>query len=158
MREAKIDIFSPTILENVNTICFTSNGIIRRDGSLVMGAGTAKLFRDRFPGIDRKAGSLVKKNGNVCQIIDQPIITIGKKNIRVPINVVAFPTKNHWKDASDTDLIMRSARRLMEMVKENNWQYVALPQPGTGNGNLDWSVMREKLETVLDNRIIIVYV
>jgi hypothetical protein len=157
MREANIDIFSPTILENVNAICFTSNGIVRRDGKLVMGAGVAKAFRDRLPGLDAKAGLAVRKSGNVCQIISTPIIKIEKKNISVPVNVVAFPTKNHFKDDSDIDLIMRSSRRLMELIEEHKWQYVALPRPGCQNGNLSWNFVREKIEKVLDKRVIIVY-
>ena len=36
---------------------FTANGVIKRNGALVMGAGIAKTVRDKWPGIDLKIGT-----------------------------------------------------------------------------------------------------
>ena len=62
MRIAKnLDILSPKVLQKADAICFTSNGIVKKDGKLIMGAGVAKQFRDRFFGLDQESGALVKK-------------------------------------------------------------------------------------------------
>lgn len=155
MRELRIDIFEPKLLEVVNAICFTSNGILKRNGELVMGAGVAKAFSDKMPLIARDAGKCVNKNGNVCQEVGKYFHS--NKSKVYTISVVAFPTKNHWKDKSDIDLIIRSARRLREMIEQNNWKAVALPRPGVLNGGLEWGFVRDKLEPILDNRVVAVY-
>ena len=155
MLEKNIDIFSKEVLTNVNAICFTSNGIVKKNECLVMGAGVAKVFKDAFYGIDKKSGKLVKEHGNVCQIVLEEFINI--ENISYPICVISFPTKNHFKDKSDIDLIIRSARRLMEIVEEKKWKLIALPRPGIGLGSLDWSIVRGELEKVFDNRVVVVY-
>ena len=47
-------------------LCITTNGIVKKDGRLVMGAGIAKEARDRCVDInlDLYLGSLVTEHGN----------------------------------------------------------------------------------------------
>jgi hypothetical protein len=155
MREKRIDIFSDDILKFANAICFTSNGIVKKNGALTMGAGVAKIFRDKFSGLDISAGIAVRQNGNVCQEVSFRACRIDNQFFN--ISVIAFPTKNHWKDSSDIDLIIRSARRLREIIEENQWKLVALPRPGVGLGGLRWEKVREELNKILDNRVMVVY-
>jgi len=146
MLEQQIDILSERVLTKAGAICFTSNGVVKRDGTLVMGAGVAKAFRDHFPGLDREAGDAVTSRGNVCQVVSR----------RHGIPIVAFPTKNHWKDPSDMPLIMRSAHRLMSLVRVEQWSLVALPRPGCRNGRLCWDEVRRAVCPVFDHHIVIV--
>jgi hypothetical protein len=148
MREQRIDILSERVLSKADAICFCSNGIVRSDNSLVMGAGVAKVFRDRFPGLDVSAGEAVRDNGNICQVV-------GFCPPRAKI--VAFPTKHDWKDPSDLELIKKSARELMELIEKHNWKLVALPFPGIGRGGLDKETVRQALAPILDDRVVIVY-
>ena len=155
MREVNIDIFDSQILRNANAVCFTSNGIVTKNNRLVMGAGVAKLFRDSVPQVDLLAGKLVKQNGNVCQEVTSFFHEEnGRQN---SVSVVVFPTKNHFKDGADLSLILRSARRLREIIEKYHWQMVALPRPGVGLGGFKWEMVRDKLEPFLDNRVVIVY-
>jgi hypothetical protein len=153
MKETKGNILSPEILNQADAICFTSNGILKKDDRLVMGAGVAKAFRDRFDGLDWDAAQSVKKNGNICQLV------IGIQDVKNSMkyhNIVAFPTKHHWRNPSDLELIKKSARELMDLVDKNCWTKVYLPRPGCSNGKLLWPKVKSELESILDDRIIII--
>lgn len=151
MKELRIDILSDTVLKDADAICFTSNGIVKASGELVMGAGVAKQFKEKFGVvIATNAGTLVKRNGNICQWV---AIHFAKH----PAHIVAFPTKYHWKDPSDLELVKKSAKELMALVDKLGWTKVYLPRPGTGLGNLQWSVVKSELEKILDDRVIITY-
>jgi O-acetyl-ADP-ribose deacetylase (regulator of RNase III) len=156
MREQKIDIFNKRVLSKADAICFTSNGIITSNNRLVMGAGVAKKFKNKFSNIDYKAAKLVKENGNKCQLIGN-FVTKAEDKKEYQINVVAFPTKYHWKDNSDLDLIKKSAQELIELANHYNWKLIALPKPGCFNGNLYWPIVKKEIEKILDDRVVIVY-
>lgn len=146
MKIVNCNILSHEILQVADAICFTSNGVLKKNGALVMGAGVAKAFRDYFPGIDILAGQLVKENGNVCQEIE-----LHKYHSGHMMTIVSFPTKYHWKDQSNIKLIEKSAQELVSLSDENNWKTIYLPRPGCKNGGLSWEnevklVLLEKLD------------
>jgi hypothetical protein len=151
MLTQRIDILSFPVLSKADAICFCSNGIVRKNNALVMGAGVAKAFRDRFTGLDFSAGAAVRKNGNICQVI---CLEKAFNNI---FSIIAFPTKYHWKDSSDLRLIEKSARELMALVKEYGWSKVALPVPGCKCGGLSYKDVKPVIEPILDNRVVLVY-
>ena len=66
MRELHhFDIFTlPNNKAEENIVCVTTNGIIKRDGTAVMGAGIAKTANLRFKVAEKLADSL-RTNGNV---------------------------------------------------------------------------------------------
>lgn len=152
MRIFKTNILSNNILKSANAICFTSNGIVKRDGRLVMGAGVAKQFRDAFVDLDQEAGTAVKANGNICQII-KSIFYLGNS-----LNIIAFPTKWHWKEKSDIKLIESSLSQLIDMANRFGWKSVYLPCPGVNNGKLNFKIDIEPiLRKKLDDRFIITF-
>lgn len=147
----KLNILSSEVLKKSDAICFTSNGATKKDGKLIMGAGNAKQFRDRFPGLDQEAGTKVKKYGHICQIIQS--FHIGTR----PLNVLSFPTKyTPWED-SDLELIKKSALEILELANKHDWKLVCIPAPGVSNGNLRWVDVRPVLESVLDDRFVICF-
>lgn len=146
MREWRGDIWLGLQAPNIDAICITTNGIVKRDGKLVMGAGIAGQARDRFLGIDAAAGALVKQNGNCTQILH----TVNETAL------VALPTKNHWRDPSPLDLVLRSLQQLVVLTDQNGWNRVLLTRPGCGNGGLNWNTLRPRVEAVLDDRFIVV--
>ena len=154
MLEQKIDILSDRVLDKADAICFTSNQVIKTGYLLVMGAGVAKAFRDRFLLVDGAAADTIKKNGYQCQVVDwSGYVDVIK---RPPVPIVMFPTKYHWRDPSDIQLIEKSARELMTLIEENDWKLVALPRPGCSNGGLRWEDVKKVIESILDNRVVIV--
>jgi hypothetical protein len=145
MREQKIDIFDSRVLSKADAICFTSNHNVNSNGKLVMGAGVAKQFAQRYPKIPAFFGKCVKQGGNHVYVYEdnRPMI-------------VSFPTKSDWRDRSIPDLVRQSARELMKVVNDYHFQLVALPFPGIGLGALNPDLIREIIAPILDDRIVIV--
>tara|TARA_R100001510_G_C7631738_1_gene190474 strand:- start:350 stop:796 length:447 start_codon:yes stop_codon:yes gene_type:complete len=130
-----------------NAICVTTNGIVKKDGRLVMGAGVAFQFAKNFPGLDYELGQKVLTYGN------RPFLVF-KKNTAI----VSFPTKSNWKDKSDKELIKFSAKNLVKIAQSRFWTKIALPAPGVGKGELNWSKdVYPILNPILDNRFHILF-
>lgn len=133
------------VYKNYDAIVVTTNGILKQDGSLVMGAGIAKDFAIKFPDVPASFGRLVKKYGNRCYIL-----------LAHSPAIISFPTKHHWKDPSDPDLIKSSAELLSTLVEVNNFKKALLPRPGCGMGGLSWSDVKPVLSEFLDERFDII--
>ena len=141
----KQDIFDTA--SEFDAICVTTNGVITKTQALVMGAGVAKQFKIKYPGIEYELGKKVKTYGNIPFLIykkNQPIIS--------------FPTKHNWKDKSDLKLIEESAKALVKIATSRYWTKVALPAPGVGKGGLSWKNQVQPLLTkILDDRFVILF-
>ena len=128
-------------------VCVTTNGVVKRDGTLVMGAGIAKQARDRVPGIDRVFGDGVKLLGNI------PLIFNTAKGTP---NIISLPTKHHWKDKSDLDLIIKSVAHIAKTMRPTD--SIALTRPGCALGGLSWEhTVKPAIEPLLDDRFTIYY-
>lgn len=135
MEVLNCDMFQ--VCKNDDALCVTTNGVLNKQGNLVMGAGNAKYFRDNFKGIDKKLGNYVKKYGNRVFKIGE--VTLNTGNIVKIVTLFSFPTKHDWKDSSDLKLIEQSCIQLKEVVEKFKIKgNVYLPAPGCANGGLDW--------------------
>ncbi len=145
MRETKADLW--TIPAEGKTLrAVTTNGHVTQSGRCVMGRGCAREARDRFPGLDRKLAGLLAKHGN------RPM-----RLMKLPdgSDLASFPVKHHWKQRADPDLIESSARLLAQIADRFQYERIFLPRPGCGNGRLSWTVVRERIEPLLDDRFVI---
>lgn len=125
----------------------TTNGILKYNGNLVMGAGIAKAAAERYPELPEVLGKFVHKSGNHVYAVQT-----AKGQM-----IFSFPTKHHWKDPSDLGLILRSAKELVQLADYYQLTTVYSVRPGCSNGKLDWeSQVREPLSRILDDRFIIV--
>lgn len=124
--------------------CITTNGIIKRDGRAVMGAGIALEALNRFPGIDERLGEYLNSEGNHVYILNYSPF------------VVSFPTKHDWRKPSSFSLIKQSAWELASLATDYNWSSVVLPRPGCGLGQLDWNDVRPMLKDYLDDRFTVI--
>lgn len=123
---------------------FTSNGVVR-DGALVMGAGTARQVRDKFPGIDRAIATAIIRNPLTQG--DNPYLYGLLVSDRYPAGKVgAFQTKEHFKEDSCPALIYTTACQLQEWCEAHPGAIVHMPWPGIGCGNLD----KREVEPILD--------
>lgn len=143
MRERKGDLWD--LMGIVDAICITTNGVRKKDGSLVMGAGIAKEAVCRFPGIQYILGKKVLDGGNIPHIAWEEAGTY----------IVSFPTKINWRLPSSLDLIRNSCLNLEVMANANKWENIALPRPGCGYGGLSWIDVKTHIEPYLDERFII---
>jgi hypothetical protein len=118
----------------------TTNGVRKKDGSLVMGAGVAFYAATRYPDLPKLLGDWVKSYGNRVFIVQK-------------YRILTLPTKYHWKDKSDIGLIQISLKQMVEVVDKFNIEVVYMPAPGCGNGKLDWETqVRPICAQVLDKR------
>lgn len=127
---------------SVDAICITTNGIVSdyTQKKLIMGAGIAKEAKDKFLGIDSLLGKYVNEWGNRCFYIKK-------------FKIISFPTKHHYKDDSDLNLIEKSCKELIEICDKFKLNKVSLPKVGCGLGNLNYELqVKPILEKYLDDR------
>jgi hypothetical protein len=122
-------------------IVVTTNSVIKADGTAVMGAGIALEAAKRFPDLPRELAVRLRTIGNyVHYFVDYKIVT--------------FPTKRHWKDKSDINLIVAGAQQLKKDLLTFRYQQrpvqYFLPQLGCGNGGLAWPDVAEAVKPYLD--------
>lgn len=122
----------------------TTNGVVKQNGAAVMGRGIAQQARDRFSGIDRVLGGFLTQYGN------RPFVLLKDEGI------LSMPVKEHWKDNADLAIIKSSAKALVEMADKFGWEHILVVRPGTGNGKLRWRDVKPVLESVWDDRFIVV--
>ena len=144
-------------------ICVTTNGTIKRNGELVMGAGVAKQFYDKY------------KNHNIARVLANKLYKGSPLNTMHVVNtkdnicykavdakdnqgtyVLSFPTKNHFMDKGDLELIKRSAKRAVLFAEMYNLKSIIIPSPGTGCGQLKEEDVYEALNEILDDRFTII--
>ena len=124
-------------------VCITTNGIIRKDNTLVMGAGIALQAKNRFPAVPGKLADMVKVHGN--------------RAIYLPVErLFSFPTKDHWREKSDIFLIAQSCHDLIDITNRMGFDQVFLPKPGCANGGLFWPDVDAVIGGILDDRFTVV--
>lgn len=130
--------------------CITTNGDIRKDGKAVMGRGCALEAATKWKDVPELLGARLK-NGKIS------VTYLGRyRDNDKSYRLVAFPVKYHWKEPADIELIKKSAEELVVLLSGLNFGKVVLPRPGCGNGKLKWTDVKPVLETILDDRFMIV--
>lgn len=127
--------------------CVTTNGIIKKDGNAVMGAGIAKIINSYYPETSIVLGKYLS---NKISSDFKFIHFLGKYNNN---RILSFQTKYHWKDDSDIDLIKMSCKELLMAYEKKylNHNYnIYLPMPGCSNGNLEISFVKNNIEPILN--------
>jgi hypothetical protein len=107
---------------------------VKSNGDAVMGAGVALEATRRYPGIAQILGAQIGEHGNH--------VTVIASDPRRPI-VIAFPTKHHWRDDADVELVHRSCGELVALLERRYRPGFTclLPRPGVGLGRLDWTTV-----------------
>ena len=122
----------------------------------VMGKGMALMFKEAFP-------NNYKQYAAACKLEQ---VKIGKmfvtelSELLGPKWIINFPTKKHWRYPTKIAWIEEGLQDLIQIINEKNIRSVAIPPLGSGNGGLEWSAVREKIELALcqlDNVEVIIY-
>jgi len=111
----------------------------------VMGKGIALMFKEAFPE-NFKAYETACKNKQVQ--LGRMFVTERSEFIG-PKLIVNFPTKGHWRYPSKLEWITAGLEDLKRVIEEKKIKSIALPPLGSGNGGLDWKVVRPKIEETL---------
>lgn len=142
MKETRGDLWER---QDADALVVLTNGVVT-NGALVMGGGVAREASDRFAPLAVVWGQDIINHGlHVCAY-----------ETGLGPALVAFPTKRHWRDPSDLDLIAQSASELVDLTNHRGWGTVVLPRPGCGLGGLKWENVRPILELVLDDRFYVI--
>jgi O-acetyl-ADP-ribose deacetylase (regulator of RNase III) len=111
----------------------------------VMGKGIALQFRQAFP--DNYAAYRI-----ACKHHDvKPghVLVFDTGRFENPRYILNFPTKRHWKGKSRIEDIETGLQDLVKLLIERRIRSVAVPPLGCGNGGLDWSDVRPRIERAL---------
>lgn len=137
-------------------ICILTNCNTNSRGEAIMGRGIAAEAKARFPELPKLIGSLIgNPNTTVCTTDVYPL---GKHRM------VVFPTKYNYWEPSSIDLIVGSCKQLVRYIQGNYLvcdgvlsSRVYLPRPGCGNGGLEWDYVKRHIDSLLDDRVIVVW-
>ncbi len=140
MREAFADLWE--LHAAGAAVAVTTNGLLGRDGRVVLGRGCARQAGERFPWLPAALGRALAARGN-------HVAHLGHR-------IASYPVEHDPFQLPDPDLIARSARELAALADAEGWTEVALPRPGCGGGGLSWGEVRPLLAPALDARFVVV--
>ena len=117
----------------------------------VMGAGIAKIFKDRYPTMfDQYRKQCLKKQYKPGLVFAYP---------EHDTTIINFPTKNHWTDQSRYFWIEDGLSSLNEMLASKNQDaIVTMPALGCGLGGLNFDRVKQLIDlklSKLDMEIIV---
>jgi hypothetical protein len=149
----------------------TTNGFVKKDGSCVMGRGCAKQAAEKWLELPRLLGMAITKAGNKVhvfhwlQLATFPVKPISEKCHSDKANVVKhmqskFVTGSMvpgWACIANHEIIKTSAIQLANFVnKHPEYKTIVCPRFGCGAGELDWSVVKNIVAPILDDRFHII--
>jgi O-acetyl-ADP-ribose deacetylase (regulator of RNase III) len=110
----------------------------------VMGKGIALQFRNAYL-------EMFQKYQEDCKV---GRVRLGKMHVYDlgafvddgPRYIINFPTKGHWRARSRLSDIEQGLTDLLKVIEELKIESIALPPLGCGNGGLDWSDVKPKIE------------
>lgn len=111
----------------------------------VMGKGIALMFRERFSENFRQYAAACK----VGQVRVGKMFVTEVQELDAPRWIINFPTKQNWRAPSQLAWIEAGLEDLRRFLIEQQVRSVAIPPLGSGNGGLDWPVVRDRIERAL---------
>lgn len=124
-------------LEPADYRCILTSAAVA-NGEAVLESPSARQAAERYTGLAGDLGRLLNARGNRVHEI-RP-------------GVCSFPTRQFRWSGPSLEIIERSARELVELVKDRK---ALLPRPGCDAGELEWAKVAEKLAFLPDNIIIV---
>jgi Macro domain. len=111
-----------------------------------MGKGIALQFKQAYPNVFR-AYEAACKSGEIrlgkMHVVDLGGLAGG------PRWIINFPTKGHWRAKSRMTDIETGLADLVSTIKRLCIRSIAIPPLGCGNGGLEWSEVRPRIESAL---------
>lgn len=121
----------------------------------VMGAGVALAFKRKYP-------EMFKEYVRQCK---EKEIAPGKPSVwkqgdmfSKGIEIINFPTKNHWRNPSEYEYIESGLIWLSNYLEDKEGLTITLPALGCGHGGLDWGKVKQLILKYLEgtsNRILV---
>jgi len=129
--------------------CIPTNLTVDKNGNAVMGSGIAGELAARYPKVKKEYGERIQSSTwkDVAEMWWDEYTAY-----------ISFPTKFHWWNTSDLDLIAASATALKQrydFAKEKP-SVILLPRPGCGCGGLKWEEVKPVLEEILVDDVFVI--
>lgn len=117
-----------------DVILVTTNAYVKTNGCLVMGRGAALCMMQKYPGIPRIFGDLIRKRFEEAGHDSYGLLVA--PGIANPM-LGAFQVKHYFKEKAGLDLI-RNSTELLHLRASRVWKTlrIFLNFPGIGNGEL----------------------
>jgi len=109
----------------------------------VMGKGIALQFKQAFPDNFTKYAKVCKEK----QMKPGRMLVFETGSMLDPKYIINFPTKRHWKSKSKMEDIDSGLLDMIAQVKRLHIQSIAIPPLGAGLGGLNWSEVKQRIET-----------
>ncbi len=134
----------------------TGNGVLRRDGALVMGAGSAEALTRAYPQAPKLFGEMARKVG---RLEGRGWYLYGLLAVRVgpALSIGLFQTKGDWREPASLSLVAHSARKLAEWMEKNPGWEAHAAFPGVGLGGLEERRVLGVLEEHLRGLPVVLY-
>ena len=118
----------------------------------VMGAGLALRFKEKFP-------ANFKEYEKICKAGELVLggLFIVEQNTS-PKYIINFPTKDHWRDKSDSRDIRLGLKTLKKEILLQEIKTIAIPALGCGLGGLDWSEVKNIIEEELKDLSVQIFI
>ncbi|MCU7928721.1 MAG: macro domain-containing protein [Candidatus Thiodiazotropha sp. (ex Dulcina madagascariensis)] len=111
----------------------------------VMGKGIALMFKERFA----KNMAEYAKACKAKQVRTGAMFVTQTGELMGPKWIVNFPTKQHWRNPSKLEWIVDGLADLKKFILQHQVKSIAIPPLGSGNGGLEWPIVRERIEQAL---------
>ena len=113
----------------------------------VMGKGIALQFKNAFPTNFTEYERACKRD----EVRLGAMFVFDASRLMRPRWIINFPTKKHWRSRSRLSDIEAGLVDLRRVIKELDISSIAIPPLGCGNGGLDWSDVRPRIERSLQD-------
>lgn len=111
----------------------------------VMGKGIALQFKRAYPDNFRDYVRSCRRG----DVQTGKVLVHETGQMSPPYYIINFPTKTHWRSPSKLKDIELGLADLRRVVQELGIGSIAVPPLGCGNGGLEWSEVRERIEVAL---------
>jgi O-acetyl-ADP-ribose deacetylase (regulator of RNase III) len=108
----------------------------------VMGKGIALQFKQAFPDNFTRYKKACKANA----VKTGSMFVAPTGNLFNPRWIINFPTKTHWRAASQLAHIEQGLVDLVRVIREHDIRSIAVPPLGCGNGGLSWQQVQPLIE------------
>jgi O-acetyl-ADP-ribose deacetylase (regulator of RNase III) len=113
----------------------------------IMGRGIALQFKNTFPENFKAYVKACKKN----EVLPGKMFVFETGQLTNPRYIINFPTKRHWRNKSRMEDIDTGLIDLVNTIQKYNIRSIAIPPLGSGLGGLDWSIVKLRIEAVLQS-------
>jgi hypothetical protein len=152
-------------------VCIPTNGFVKKNGCAVMGRGLAKQCKNKFPGIDRDLGIVLKTSGNYPTLLPFRLISFPVKpkyKVISSLSEVVTHMRSKfqvgdrvpgWACKAELNLIHGAATNLCNFFyMYDDIRRIYVPRVGCGNGELQWTDVKPILEKAFEkeDRIVVV--